>query len=230
MGEDKLQPNEEPIVVTGEVISGDTGPKRLLRSSKNRVVSGVCAGIAEYFNLDPVLVRAAWTFLTVITAIIPGVLLYFLAVVIVPESATGERSAATGTRLRIDNRLLWGGILILAGVYFLSRMIWGSILPPEWHQAWDSFWGVARALIFPMVLIGAGLLLVLGLSRRSGNGNVRLARPHEGRILAGVCSGIARYFHFDAIWVRLVWVVLFFASWWAAVLGYVVAMLLMPED
>ena len=39
--------------------------KRLYRSSTNYMLCGVCGGIAEYFNIDPTLVRLAWVILSV---------------------------------------------------------------------------------------------------------------------------------------------------------------------
>jgi phage shock protein C len=231
VGEEQLKPEEQTPVVTGEVITeegGTVGIKRLLRSRRNRVVGGVCGGIAEYLNLDPVLVRALWVLLTAVTAVIPGTVLYFLAMILIPEDLAGEPDA--GARPRVDNRVLWGGLLILAGLYFLSRVIWGYILPVEWIAGWSRFWDVIQGMLFPLVLVGAGVLLVLGLSRGTGTARGRLARPRQGRLLAGVCGGIGRYFRVDPVWVRLVWVLLFFASWWAAVVGYILAMLLMPEE
>ena len=38
-------------------------PKRLYRSRENRVLCGVCGGIAEYFNVDPVLIRNGFVYL-----------------------------------------------------------------------------------------------------------------------------------------------------------------------
>jgi phage shock protein PspC (stress-responsive transcriptional regulator) len=84
-------------------------------------------------------------------------------------------------------------------------------------------------MLFPLVLIGAGVLLVLGLSRRAGTDEDRLVRPRRPRLLAGVCSGIGHYFRVNPMWVRLLWVLLFWATWWVAVVLYVLAMLLMPE-
>jgi phage shock protein C len=230
MGEEKFKSEEQPSVVTGEVITvanNTTGVKRLLRSRQNRLVAGVCGGIAEYFHLDPVLVRAVWAVLTMVTAVFPGVILYILAVFIVPENTVGEPDAAARPRPRMDNRALFGGILILAGLYFL----WRLILPGEWLAAWNRVTDVFQALLVPAVLIGAGALLVLGISRRKNGEELgRLVRPRQGRIAAGVCSGLGHYFRVDPVWVRVIWVLLFLASWWAAVLAYVLAMLLMPEE
>jgi len=231
MSEEQRQIEEQAPVVTGEVITEEdrsTDPRRLLRSRQDRILGGVCGGIAEYLGLDPLLVRAVWVFLTLITAIIPGVFLYVAALVIIPENLSGKPD--TGTRPRPDNRVLWGGLLIAAGLYFLLRVFWGTFLPAEWLAGWNRFNDVVRAMLLPLVLIGAGILLVLGLSRKTENGRGRLVRPRQSRILAGVCSGIGRYFRVDPVWVRLVWVLLFLASWWAAVVGYILAMLLMPEE
>ena len=59
-------------------------PKRLYRNTDDKKVAGVCSGIADYFDVDPTLVRLAWVLLTVLSW---GWLLlgYVLAWIIVPE-------------------------------------------------------------------------------------------------------------------------------------------------
>ena len=59
--------------------------KKLYQSTTNRRLSGVCGGIAEYFDVDATLIRLAWVILTVITGIVPGVLAYIVAAVIMPK-------------------------------------------------------------------------------------------------------------------------------------------------
>ena len=58
--------------------------KRLYRSKKERIIAGVCGGIAEYFNVDPTLVRLAWVVLALGWG--TGVLAYIIAWIIVPEN------------------------------------------------------------------------------------------------------------------------------------------------
>ena len=58
---------------------------RLYRSESNRMLCGVCAGIAEYFNLDPTLIRLAWALFCVLGG--SGVLAYILAAIIVPPES-----------------------------------------------------------------------------------------------------------------------------------------------
>lgn len=57
--------------------------KKLYRSSSNEMIAGVCAGIANYFNVDPTIVRLA--FLVMALAGGPGILLYFILWIIIPQ-------------------------------------------------------------------------------------------------------------------------------------------------
>ena len=60
-------------------------PKRLYRSKMNRTICGVCGGIAEYFNIDPTIVRLGGVLLACIS-FGTGVLAYFIAAVIIPDN------------------------------------------------------------------------------------------------------------------------------------------------
>ena len=58
--------------------------KKLYRSNRNRMVAGVCGGIAEYFNVDPTVVRIAWAILSIVGAL--GILAYVICWILMPES------------------------------------------------------------------------------------------------------------------------------------------------
>ena len=57
--------------------------KKLYRSEKNRMIVGVCGGLAEYFDVDPVVVRLLWVVFTFFIG--SGILLYILACIIMPN-------------------------------------------------------------------------------------------------------------------------------------------------
>ncbi len=57
---------------------------KLKRSKSNRVLAGVCGGIGEYFNMDPVIVRVIWLVLTFAPGA-PGLLAYIICTLIIPE-------------------------------------------------------------------------------------------------------------------------------------------------
>jgi len=62
--------------------------RRLTRSQLERKIAGVCAGLANYFDVDVVLVRAAWVVFSIVPgAIIGGVLAYIAAWLIMPRAS-----------------------------------------------------------------------------------------------------------------------------------------------
>ena len=58
--------------------------KRLFRSS-DKVIGGVCAGLADYFDLDPTLVRAGYLILSILSVAFPGILVYLILWIIMPD-------------------------------------------------------------------------------------------------------------------------------------------------
>ena len=61
--------------------------KQLRRSTENKVIAGVCGGIAEYFDIDPTLIRLAWVLFCTLGG--SGVLAYIIAAIIIPEAPAG---------------------------------------------------------------------------------------------------------------------------------------------
>lgn len=74
----------------------NTTYRPLQRSTTNRMLAGVCAGIGEYTNMDPTIVRLLAVLLFFLTG--PGMIVaYIIMALIIPETArTGESSAAQG--------------------------------------------------------------------------------------------------------------------------------------
>lgn len=64
--------------------------KKLTRST-NKVLAGVCGGIAEYFEIDPTLVRVAYAALTIFSAGFPGILLYIVMLILMPQGSDFEQ-------------------------------------------------------------------------------------------------------------------------------------------
>jgi phage shock protein C len=59
--------------------------KRLYRSKKEKIIAGVCGGLGDYLNLDPVVIRLAWVLVTIFTGVFPGITAYLIAWAIMPE-------------------------------------------------------------------------------------------------------------------------------------------------
>lgn len=62
--------------------------KRLYKIENGRKIFGVCGGLAEYFNMDPTIVRLLWVFLVFCAG--TGVLAYFVAALIMPNKSEVE--------------------------------------------------------------------------------------------------------------------------------------------
>jgi len=58
--------------------------KKLYRSRKNRIIAGICGGIGDYFDIDPVIIRLLWV-LFAFAGMGFGILVYIAAWLIIPE-------------------------------------------------------------------------------------------------------------------------------------------------
>ncbi|MFH1685911.1 MAG: PspC domain-containing protein [bacterium] len=124
--------------------------KRLYRSRESKVIGGVCGGLGEYFDVDPVLVRI----ITVILAFGPGlgVLAYIIAWIIIPERPLDVVRVKSESRPTSWHKYLPGLVLMGIGVLLLVREHW------FWF-GWDEFWPVA------LIAIGLALIAKRGKSR-----------------------------------------------------------------
>jgi phage shock protein C len=61
--------------------------KFLYKSDTDKKLDGVCAGIAEYFDVDPTLIRVGYVFIDVITGVVPGLLAYLVLSLVMPRKA-----------------------------------------------------------------------------------------------------------------------------------------------
>lgn len=128
--------------------------KELTRSTTNKVIAGVCGGIGEYFDVDPVFVRIVTVILAFATGF--GLIGYIVAWIIMPKNEptfaiNGETVSPENNTLSEKkeysswNRYLPGLILMGIGVVLLVRDHW------YWFD-WSEFW--------PVVLILIGLSLI----------------------------------------------------------------------
>jgi len=146
---------------------------KLTKSKTDRVIDGVCGGLAEYFGIDSVLVRLAFVALMFINGI--GILLYIILMIIMPKAEKLEQSPKETIRENVQeiservkvageelgtafsnkseekhsNRAVWFGILlILIGVIFLLKNL--NLI--RWFDI-DLLWP------FIIICIGAWLLI-----------------------------------------------------------------------
>lgn len=59
--------------------------KKLYRSKEKKMLAGVCGGFAEYFDVDPTLIRLLYVILSLLTGFLLGLLMYIVMIVIIPR-------------------------------------------------------------------------------------------------------------------------------------------------
>jgi phage shock protein C len=142
----------------------------LRRSRSDRIIGGVCTGLAKYFDVDPVIVRLLFVVMALAQG--AGVLLYLVLLVVIPEedaqpsgTTCTEASAVAGvpeagsgaqpsTAEPRRRRGMWAGALLIGlGAYLL-------IVNLGFLWWWD--WRVAG----PVALIGSGFALLFWRLRR----------------------------------------------------------------
>jgi phage shock protein C len=77
--------------------------KKLTKSANNKVFSGVLGGFAEYFNIDATLLRIGYVIVSFFSAAFPGILVYIIAAVIMPDAPARSYDSNTDTRRDVTN-------------------------------------------------------------------------------------------------------------------------------
>ena len=61
--------------------------KKLYKDTNNAMLSGVCAGVAKYFDLDPTVIRLIWVFVTLLGG--SGLVAYVVCAIVIPDEPDG---------------------------------------------------------------------------------------------------------------------------------------------
>ncbi len=218
--------------------------RRLYKSRQHKVIDGVCGGIAEYFGVDPTLVRILWILITLLGG--SGIILYIVAMIIMPvnhEHVAQAASASSVSTVASNRKQYWGIVLILLGAFIMmSNFGWFADI---------NWWSFSRTVVFPISLILIGALFIYVQSRKQRQPVVvqqsqrtvdqetssstaqpvkELRRSITDKKICGVCGGLAAYFHIDSTIVRILFVVLIIASVGWGLLLYIILCILLPEE
>jgi phage shock protein C len=129
--------------------SSGSAVRRLHRSRTNRVLAGVCGGLAEHYGSDPTAVRLAAIVLGLFTGIVPMVVVYIVAAIVVPEAGASPGDQPTRYAAPGQASLVLGALLVVVGIAGFAN-VWLRI---EWEQVW------------PLALIGLGAVMVVATLR-----------------------------------------------------------------
>ena len=131
--------------------------EKLYRSRKSKILGGVCGGMAEYFNVDPVIIRILWILLCIFSAGI-GIVAYIICWIIIPlePQAAFEASARevnepeekkeqnADEKKRGD-----GGLLVIGSFFVCLGFLW--MIAEQFHVG--NFGGMAAILVGFTVIV-----------------------------------------------------------------------------
>lgn len=128
-------------------------PKRLYRSDKKRVLVGVCGGLADYFDIDPLLIRIIFIILALSGGL--GLVLYLAAWLIIPrQSHTADQGEALQTQEKRSSEMnrnpsgvVFGILIIILGIGLLLHNY--------------GLFHFKFSLIWPLILIAIGVRLII---------------------------------------------------------------------
>lgn len=217
--------NEEPKPENRSSLFKDDEPyikKKLKRSKSNRIFFGVCSGLAEYYNVNPNIIRLLFAFSALLGGL--GVVIYTALFIFIPvDDFVNDYEEGSKAQL-LNNKILLGITLIIVGFYFL-------IIPPNYFSF--LFWiKIPSTILFPFVFLITGILLQknyrtmsLSLSER------KFQRPLKGRLFLGVCVGLAQYFGTHTIIVRFLFILFAFTTVGFGLFLYLlIALLSQPKE
>lgn len=218
-------------------------PRRLYKSKTNKIIAGVCGGLAEYFDVDTVIMRVLFVLLAFFGG--SGFILYIACWIIMPKNAgAAEGQNGSGESRTTSARKMFGIVLIVGGAILLfSNLGFFSFL-----HVWDISW----SFVFPILLILLGMAIIY---YRQAERIPASASPTEAptdtpvdrtpppsqsyrtfrrsstdKKLFGVCGGLAKYFSIDSTLLRLLYIILCLASFGAGIVLYITLVLLVSDD
>jgi phage shock protein PspC (stress-responsive transcriptional regulator) len=150
-------------------------PRRLYRSRTDRVLGGVCGGLAQYFRIDPIIVRLAAVALVLAGG--AGVLLYIAALLLVPEEGGDGHTARTP-----------GRTATIAGVLILVVAA-GALLPG--FGGWGWGWGNVLGPVLILAAIGLAVWWLASGEGPSGSGRDVARRIGLGLLVLALCGALA---------------------------------------
>ena len=121
--------------------------RKLYRSQSNRMIGGVCGGMAEYFSIDPNLMRLLWVVLVFLGG--SGIILYLASLIIIPNNPEQTIPENRGNMIK-DKSLFWGSLLIVIGGFLLLKQLGLFYSFRFWHIPWQSIWAIILIVITMM--------------------------------------------------------------------------------
>ncbi|MCK5146002.1 PspC domain-containing protein [bacterium] len=205
-------------------ISEDIKSKKLYKSKKDKMIDGVCGGVAEYFGFDVTIVRVIWVMSIFAGGI--GFWAYLASLLFMPKNPEQENMKSTD-KVTHNQGLIWGGGLILLGLLILSDS-WHFFNPlhNSRHFNYRGIGFMDFGEILPFLILACGIIyIVYTLNHKKDttkttkttttsdtDNRKKMQRSVSDRWIAGVLSGLAKYLNIEPVIVRIAYVAVSLAT------------------
>ncbi len=213
-------------------MANDLSSKKLYRAGKGHVIGGVCAGVADYFNIDVTLVRILWLVFALINGI--GAVVYLVCLLLIPKNPEHEKLPPEEQKRSPQAGMFLGVALVLIGLS-IGFHTWFDLF--WWDFPW-FYWNIDWHLVWPILLVVFGVWVIYQSSKKEESAKTTntpekrpFRRSQTKRMLGGVCGGISNYLGIDVTLVRVGYALFtLLTAVWLGVLAYIVMMIVVPEE
>jgi len=222
--------------------------RRLYRSQTNKVIAGVCGGLAEYLNVDTTIVRLVWILLTLLGG--SGIILYVIAFFIIPEGSIIMGDTRFPVKSEFGSARIFGILFVAVGAVLLLDNLGIFSFCRLWDTAWE--------FVLP------GILILLGIYLLTKRGKLQIVpseqtsqiepeqstenqtpppvssteqttipkvfrRSLTDKKVFGICGGAGEYFGIDPTILRIAYTVFTIFSGGMGIILYFLMYLIVPE-
>ncbi len=200
--------------------------KTFSKSDVNKVLFGVCGGIADYLNIQPAIVRIIFSLSIFIGGW--GLIFYLIAAFTMP-SDTNSRSVSEEEKMNNLNReikIIVTVLVICIGIYeILNAYSFWMIV---------SIFGFSPKYYIPVLILAAGMSITLKSFKMPNvfleSKERKFFRSVKDKSILGVAGGLAKYFNVSSVFMRTVLMILFFLTGGIITIPYLVMGFTVPGE
>lgn len=223
--ENEKPENTEQIDLKEEV-EQEKFAKTFTKSNKNKVLFGVCGGIANYLKIQPAIIRIIFSLAIFIGGW--GLIFYLVAAFTMPSAFEADPLSEKEKfyNLNREIKVIFSVLIIFIGLYEILNA----------YNFWIiiSFFGFSTNYYEPVLILAAGIAITIKSfqipSIPQPDEERQLFRSNSDKSIFGVAAGLAKYFNVSSVFVRTLLMIIFFLTGGVISIAYLVMGITIPKE
>lgn len=181
-------------------------PKSLSKIKKGSLIAGVCTGIANYFGIEPVIIRV----LFVVSIFLGGwgIIFYIIAALLLPPESPADENSTMEIPENNYAKTIAGGLFVFIGIFFIADNFG--------FMNYLFFFRLPKFLLLPIIMILTGGFILFKINDfipvKSGIRKTKFYKSRNNRRIIGVCGGLADYLNIESNNLRMIWIIFSFLT------------------